>query len=29
MRCKEVLEVLQGVALDSKVGDEGDLVLNT
>ena len=29
MRGKEVFEVLWGVAVDAKVGDEGDLVLNS
>ena len=28
VRGKEVFEVLRGVAVDAKVGDEGDLVLN-
>ena len=28
VRCKEVFEVLRAVAVDAKVGDEGDLVLN-
>ena len=29
MRGKEVFEVLRGVAVDAKVGDEDDLVLNS
>lgn len=29
MRGKEVFEVLRGVAVDAKVGDEGDFVLDS
>lgn len=29
MRGKEVFEVLWGVAVDAKVGDEGDFVLDS